>query len=365
MLYPKNKESERFETQVLPKISKNLNPKTNKFMRIQLDGIEYMLVILPPRNNVTQSLKGSVILYNPVGPIQKLNNAMVIVLLLSLAITAVIATMAGIFMARNIAKPIITLKNRADSLSKLDFEGNVEIHTGDELEELGDTINKMAIELKAHDVSQKNFFQNASHELKTPLMSIQGYAEGIKDKVFDNNDEALDIIIDESKRLKSLVDELIFLSKIESGGDFYTFKTESMNKVISCSIEKLKGISIKDNINIKLSLDRDIELSVDRNRIIQALINVMGNCLRYAKNEINVYTAAYEKWYEISIKDDGTGFDEEALKNVFTRFYKGKNGNTGLGLAITKSIIEGHNGVITAENSPDGGAMFKIKLPVA
>jgi signal transduction histidine kinase len=91
----------------------------------------------------------------------------------------------------------------------------------------------------------------------------------------------------------------------------------------------------------------------------------MGNCLRYAKNEVTVCTAYYENCFEISIRDDGTGFDEEALKNIFTRFYKGKNGNTGLGLAITKSIIEGHNGTVTAQNSPDGGAMFNIKLPVS
>ena len=365
VLYPKNEEAEKFKRQLLPQISKQLNAKADKFMRIQVDGIEYLLVILPPRNNVSPGLRGNMVLYNPVGPVQRLSKALIIVLFISLALTAFIAIAAGIFMAKNIARPIIMLKNRADKLSKLDFEGNVEIHTGDELEELGDTINRMAIELKEYDVSQKNFFQNASHELKTPLMSIQGYAEGIKDNVFDSNDEALDIIIEETKRMKSLVDELIYLSKIESNSELYTFKPESMNEVLKNSIEKLKGIAVKDNIDISLTLNTDIELNIDCNKIIQALINLMGNCLRYAKSEINVTASVCEKWYEIIICDNGTGLTEEDLRNIFKRFYKGKNGGTGLGLAITKSIIERHNGTVEAGNCTNGGAMFKIKLPLS
>jgi signal transduction histidine kinase len=330
ILYPKNEEAEQFKQYILPKIKEKLDLKTKKTvsMKIQINKTEYLLVILPPRSNVSQSLRGWIVLYNPVGPVQKLIKSILFVLLVSLMIAAIIAIIAGIFIARSIAKPIIMLKDKADALARLDFDGSVKINTGDELEELGITINKMAIALKEHDITQKRFFQNASHELKTPLMSIQGYAEGVKEGVFDNNDEALDIIVEESKRLKGIVEELIFLSKIESQESFYKFSIESMNQVIENSVEKLKGLSIKDNININVILYKDARLNIDRDKIIQALINVMGNCLRYARSEINVITSNDGNWFEIFLRDDGEGFENNEFEKVFERFYKGKNGNS-------------------------------------
>ncbi|MCX7922055.1 MAG: HAMP domain-containing histidine kinase [Clostridia bacterium] len=366
ILYPRNEEAATFKQQILPMIQDKLNPKIKKTvsMKIKIDNLQYILVVLPPRNNVTQALKGWIVFYNPVEPIQKPVRSMLPVLLVSSIIAAVIAVVAGVFVARTIAKPIIMLKSRATALSKLDFDGSVEIQTGDELEELGKTINKMAVELKEYDIAQKRFFQNASHELKTPLMSIQGYAEGIKDGVFDNNEEALEIIIDESNRLKGIVEELIYLSKIESQENFYRFSTESMNEVIENSVGKLKGLSAKYNIRLNPILYKDARLNIDHDKITQALINIMGNCLRYAKSEINIITSNDGKWFEIKIQDNGEGFDKNESEKVFERFYKGKKGNSGLGLAITKVIIEKHHGSITASNHPGGGAEFQIRLPI-
>ena len=289
---------------------------------------------------------------------------MLIVLLLSMVVTGILAVVFGIFFARSIAKPIIVLKNRAEALSRRDFDSKVKINTGDELEELADTINKMASVLKEYDIAQKKFLQNASHELKTPLMSIQGYAEGLKDGVFENNEQALNIIVEESTRLKKIVEELIFLSKLETMEDFYRFCPESMNEVVQKSIEKIKSIALKNNININSIICNDATISIDKDKITEALINIFGNCLRHAKSEINVITTNEEKYFEIVINDDGEGFEEKELKNIFERFYKGNKGDTGLGLAITKVIIEKHKGMITATNGKNGGAEFRIKLPL-
>jgi signal transduction histidine kinase len=281
-----------------------------------------------------------------------------------MTITGILALIFGIIFARSIAKPIIKLKIRAEMLSKRDFDTMVEIHTGDELEELGNTINKMAGELKEYDIAQKKFLQNASHELKTPLMSIQGYAEGIKDGVFENNDQALEIITEESTRMKNIVEELIYLSKLETMEDFYKFKNESMNDIIEKSIEKVNSIAVKNNIQINRMLYKDANLKADRDKFTQALINIIGNCLRYAKNEVNVATYNDGKNFEIRITDDGEGFDKNDINNVFQRFYKGKKGNTGLGMAITKVIVEKHAAIISAYNGKNGGAEFTITMPL-
>ncbi|MDP4182901.1 MAG: HAMP domain-containing sensor histidine kinase, partial [Bacillota bacterium] len=307
---------------------------------------------------------GWFVLYTPVGPIQKIIRSLLFVLGISLVLTALIAVVAGVFVANAIAKPIVKLKSRAEAISKLKFDGTVEIRTGDELEDLAVSIEKMALALKEYDLTQKRFFQNASHELKTPLMSIQGYAEGIKDGVFENNDEALDIIVDESSRLKRIVEELIFLSKIESQDALYGFSNTPINKVIEKSIGNLNSIAIRESIKFSLKLSNNIDLYIDSDKITQVLINVIGNCLRFAKSEINITTNIREDWYEIQITDDGEGFDENEIPKLFDRFYKGKKGKSGLGLAITKIIIEKHGGAISASNSEKGGAEFTIKLPL-
>jgi signal transduction histidine kinase len=295
---------------------------------------------------------------------RQLNQGMFMMLLTAMALTSIVAVAFGIFMARSIAKPIVKLKKRAELLSNRDFDSKVEINTGDELEELANTMNKMAEVLKQYDIGQKKFIQNASHELKTPLMSIQGYAEGIKDGVFNDNLQALDIIVEESTRLKRIVEEVIFLSKLETIEGFYKFKATRMNELIEKSIDKINSIALKNSITIDTRLGKNISLDIDEDKFIQALINVFGNCLRYAKSKVTVAAQIKDKTFEIVVSDDGDGFGENDLKNIFERFYKGSKGDTGLGMAITKVIIEKHQGTILAVNAAEGGAQFLITIPL-
>jgi signal transduction histidine kinase len=365
LFYPRvGEKADKFNSKILPAIMDNTGEISSKPVKFQLEGIRYMAILNPIKLEIANGFEGWIVAYTYVGTVDALRYGVFIVLLISLLFTGCIAIVFGIFSARSIAKPIIVLRNRAEMLSQRDFDTRVNIKTGDELEELANSINKVAGELKAYDIAQKKFIQNASHELKTPLMSIQGYAEGIKDGVFDNNDKALDVIIDECSRLKSLVGDIIYLSKLETMEDYYNFSLQSMNETIEKSIEKIKSISLKKNIDMSLVLDKDVRISIDRDKFIQALLNILGNCLRYAVKEIKIKTLNEEKMYKIIISDDGEGFDKEEIKYIFERFYKGKNGNTGLGLSITKVIVEKHGGTIEAGNSSGGGAVFKIKIPL-
>lgn len=373
-LLNKTDEVTRFRTQIAA-ILKNkieeLDKKGEKsvdnrnFFRFELDDrVEYAAVIAPISVGVLGNVNTWLFLYTEIGPVEQMSRVMLVVLIISLVFTGVIAVIFGIIIARSFARPIILLKNRAERLSKRDFDTKVDINTGDELTDLAMSINKMAEALKDYDIGQKKFLQNASHELKTPLMSIQGYAEGIKDGVFEDNTKALDIIVDESKRLKSIVEELIFLSKLETMEDYYRLTSESVNDIIEKSVEKVRSIALKSNIQINTILYKDATIKLDGQKFIQALINILGNCLRYARNEINITTSNDEKYLEIIIHDDGEGFDPVEIKNIFERFYKGKKGNTGLGLAITKTIVEKHGGIIYAGNKPDGGAEFRVRLEI-
>ncbi len=366
VVYPLDKTAAlKIKQKVLPQIKSNLLKKNPSSTSISIDNNEYMAAVLPVRDATSQKIKGWVVLYAPVGPVRQLTNGLFLVLLISMAFTGIVAVVFGILFAKTIAKPVLLLKRRAESLSLRDFDSKVEIHTGDELEELSDTMDQMAEELKEYNTAQKKFLQNASHELKTPLMSIQGYAEGLKDGVFEDQGKALDVIIEESTRLKVLVEELIFLSKLETMEDFYHFQIQNLCDVVSQSVEKISGLALKNNIIIRVGdPGKDIPVRMDCDKLIQAFINILSNCLRYARHQVTVITKKSGGFVSIAVNDDGEGFEPGEIHDIFKRFYKGKNGNTGLGLSITKTIIEKHGGSIEAGNGENGGAEFIVKLPL-
>lgn len=221
----------------------------------------------------------------------------------------------------------------------------------------------MSEKLETYDKAQKTFLQNASHEFRTPLMSIQSYAEGIKYNVMDSN-TAADIIIDESKRLTHLVEELLYLSRLDTIEENYHFDKVDLNELINTCIERMNGIALKDNITIEANIaECGIKLYADEEKLFRAITNIITNCLRYAESKISIELRnSANRKVEIIISDDGPGFDTSELSNIFERFYKGKKGNMGLGLAITKNVIEKHNGIVLAENS-NSGAVFRIILP--
>ncbi len=365
VLYPAaGEEAQKIRNDVVPQLAGNFGRERPGSARLQLDGNEYMAAILPVEG-VNQKIKGWVVLYTPVGPVEQLTKGLLTVFLVSLVFTGMVVVAFGVFFARSLAKPVILLKKRAEKLSKRDFDSRVEIRTGDELEELADTVDRMAKELKEYDRAQKKFLQNASHELKTPLMSIQGYAEGIKDGVFEDDQKALDIIAEESARLKGLVEELIFLSKLETLEDFYRFEDQSLKTVIGKSVEKVNSLALKQNITVNAVMpEQEVVLRADGDKLIQAFINILGNCLRYANRQIAITVKRDKAFARVVIEDDGEGFEQEEIKNVFERFYKGKKGNTGLGLSITKAIVEKHQGSIQVSNGERGGARFEVVLPL-
>jgi two-component system, OmpR family, sensor histidine kinase CssS len=333
---------------------------------VVVDGVEYLSIVRPVERLYSEKAGGvNIILYISVGPVTDIANRMVRGIIVAMLISCTVAIIAGLIFAGSLSGPVIRLKNAAMKLGQRDFDTRIDLKTGDELEDLADSINKMASGLKDYDVAQKRFMQNASHELKTPLMSIQGYAEGIRDGVFDDNKEALNVITEETGRLKKLVEQIIYLSKLETMEDFYSFKTESINSVIENSVEKVRSLAYKKGVRLNAMLGKDELLRIDSDKITQALINVLGNCIRHAESEVQVITSKNDSYFNIKVMDDGKGFSEKDHSRVFERFYKGKGGDTGLGLSITKVIVERHGGIVNAENREEGGALFLFTLPVA
>lgn len=278
-----------------------------------------------------------------------------------MAVISLFALAIGVYLARSLVKPLIELKDYANRIPVSGTNKHIKIDTKDEIGELTNTVNKLANRLYEYDKSQKTLLQNVSHELKSPLMSIQGYAEGIKDGVIEGKEitESLDIIVEESQRLKKLVNEIIYLSKLETKEEFYSFSTVDLKEILFSSVEKIRGEAINKGLTFRLELEESCIIEGDEDKLTQAFINVLSNTIRYCQREVSIQLESSPR-PKITIIDDGKGFSEPDLKNLFTRFYKGEKGQTGLGLTITQVIIERHKGTIKAENHKQGGALFTI-----
>ena len=211
---------------------------------------------------------------------------------------------------------------------------------------------------------QQTFFQNASHELKTPLMAIQGYAEGIQAGVMDTG-SAAEVILAESDRMTELVDELLDISKIDMGRQPLTLSEMDVRELLYDSIRAVEPAAAAGGIAITPDFpETPVMVSCDDTRLRRAVTNILSNGVRYARSELRLTCRADKRYVTIRIQDDGDGIAEADLPHIFDRFYMGKSGKSGIGLALTREIIHLHKGTIRAYNG-DGGAVFEISIPVS
>ena len=210
---------------------------------------------------------------------------------------------------------------------------------------------------------QQTFFQNASHELKTPLMAIQGYAEGIQAGVMDTG-SAAEVILAESDRMTGLVDELLDISKIDMGRQPLTLSETDIRELLYDGIRAVEPAAAASGITIAPDFPEEpIMVKCDDTQIRRAVTNILTNGLRYARSELRLTCWPDKRNVIIRIQDDGDGIAEGDLPHIFERFYMGKSGKSGIGLALTKEIIHLHKGTIRAYNG-DTGAVFEITLPM-
>ena len=209
---------------------------------------------------------------------------------------------------------------------------------------------------------QQTFFQNASHELKTPLMAIQGYAEGIQAGIMDTG-SAAEVILAESDRMTELVEELLDISKIDMGRQRLAFSEMDIRELLYDSIRAVEPTVVSGGIAIVPEFPEEpIMVKCDDTQMRRAVTNILTNGLRYARSELRLTCRADRRQVTIRIQDDGDGIAAEDLPHIFDRFYMGRSGKSGIGLALTQEIIHLHKGTIRARNV-DTGAVFEITLP--
>ncbi len=226
--------------------------------------------------------------------------------------------------------------------------------------------------LKEIQKMKDEFINVAAHELRTPIQPILGLSEVLHAKIKDAEQrQLLDTITRNAKRLQRLTDDILDVTKIESQSLKLNKERFNLNELILNIIDGYRNYIEKNNVQVKLLYDPNnkdnIFVEADRGRIIQVISNLIGNAIKFTKEgTISVITEEKDNQVVVILKDTGTGIDAEILPQLFSKFVTKSFQGTGLGLFISKSIVEAHGGKIWAENNPDNrGATFSFSLPIS
>ncbi len=270
--------------------------------------------------------------------------------------------------------PIGKLKKIALEYAQGHFEEELTLRSKDEYKELGDAIKFMADELKSLDDYQKKFVANISHDFRSPLTSIRGYAEAMVDGTipYEMQNKYLDIILFETERLTKLTTNLLALNSFDQKGALLDIHSFDVNEVIRKTAATFEGYCTKKRIVLNLEFSaRETFVDADKDKIQQVLYNLLDNAIKFSNTDskIQVTTEVKGSKVFVSVKDHGIGIPKDSIKKIWERFYKtdtsrGKDKKgTGLGLSITKEIIMAHKENINVISTEGVGTEFIFTLP--
>ena len=267
--------------------------------------------------------------------------------------------------ARTISVPI---QHLCLQIQRINGETDAQIQDSyslNELESLKRSYNQMEETIRRSEEEKRQFFQNASHDLKTPLASITGYSQGIVSNVIKDHQKAASIILSESLRMTDLVESILSLSKMDS----HTFDLHPTDLEVMEFLDECVDImsTIRRDCVIHLESAHPLTIHTDPELLKRVIQNILSNCLRYAEHEILIRMSTDGNSLILLIQDDGPGFPEKDLPHIFERFYKGDGGKNGIGLSIVWTGIHYLGGSITAGNRavPEHGAYYQLLLPLS
>lgn len=292
-------------------------------------------------------------------------------LIVGLVVSVIIGTCISAAVASKIVRPVREVKKAMHRVEKGDFSQRLEV-TGfnGEVDELIESYNKMAQELGGIEMFRENFINSFSHEFKTPIVSIQGFAKQLKKENLseEKKQEYIDIIISESKRLTNLSSNILMLSKLENQ-QIITDKTSfSLDEQIrNCILLLEKQWTAKD---ISFDIDmQEIQYTTNAEMLSQVWVNIIGNAIKFSPEGSSIRVKLFKEGDVITaeITDRGIGMDQQTISHIFERFYQGDRAHAsegnGLGLPLVKRIVELCNGNIRVESQYGKGTNFIVTLP--
>lgn len=290
-----------------------------------------------------------------------LRNAIIYSLIIGIALIWVVAN--------HIIRPVRKITEATKKVASGDLDVKVEIKNRDEIGALAENFNLMVKELDSIEYLRKDFISNVSHELKTPIASIQGFAKLLADDNLskDEKQEYINIILEETTRLSSLSTNMIKLSKLENQKMITNRKEYRLDNQIRKAIIMFGEEVDKKNIKISLK-SKEIIVNQDEDLIMEIWINILNNAVKYTNEngKIDIEIIEEDKHVKVKIKDNGIGIPKDEQERIYEKFYQVEKSHSsdgmGLGLAIVKRIIEMINGKISFTSEEGKGTTFEILL---
>lgn len=295
-----------------------------------------------------------------------------IILGMALAIAAVFLS---IYLYRKINPPLKEMVDGANRFAEGDFDRKLGDYEVREIADLASTLNRMASQLQLLETIRQDFVANVSHELKTPITSIKGFIETLQDGASDNKedlDRFLGILDKQSQRLEAIVDDLLTLSRLESepASELLQLHSDDLQNLLMSARELCLTGAENKGIGITVSCESEIDIVVDHSLLIQAIINLVDNAIKYSGpgTQVTMHGFDQRSHVRIDIADQGPGISADHFPRLFERFYRvdkarsRKLGGTGLGLAIVKHIVALHGGSVSVDSELGKGTVFHIDI---
>ena len=336
---------------------KDKNPLTN------VDVLVYSCVIGEP-----DEPQGYLILNTALAPVSATVNILMRQLVIITLLLIVLGFIFSFIISKRLAAPIVQVTKEAEQLA----HGRYDIQfTGggyDEVNRLAEMLTYASYEINRVDIMQRDLIANASHDLRTPLTMLKGYAEMIRDLSGDNpvkRNQHLQVIIEETDRLAMLVNDMLDLSKYENGKMTLSPTTFDMEQKLHDITERYRGLSGVSGYQFFLETDGPAEVTCDAGKIEQVICNLINNAINYTGEEKEVYIRQEhtEEGLKISVRDTGDGMDQETLSRIFDKYYRSENYQrktvgTGLGLSIVKAILRLHDYAFGVDSTVGVGSNF-------
>lgn len=288
-------------------------------------------------------------------------------------LSVLIALISAYFIARRLSKPIEKITESAHGLSKGNYDENFEHGSYCEINELADVLNYTAKELSKTEALRRDLMSNVSHDLKTPLTIIKSYAEMIRD-ISGSNEEKRNkhtgVIIDETNRLSVLVNDMLDLSRIQSGTEKMNFEHFDMNTALETITDSLEYYSEEKGYSFIVDADNDCTVYADRRKIEQVIYNLIANAVNYTGDDKKIYITLKktDSAVRFSVRDTGSGIPADEINLVWEKYYKSSSTHkrqtvgSGIGLSIVKNILESHGAKFGLESEINKGSVFWFEL---
>lgn len=281
--------------------------------------------------------------------------------------------MLGAWLARTISHPITELKTATEQVAKGRLGAQVAVQSADEIGQLATSFNRMSADLARSNELRQQMTADIAHDLRTPLSVIQGYTEGLDEGKLHGSSEIYQAMHKQVKHLTRLVEDLRTLSLADAGQLSLHPQAIASRDLLEHSVLLFAPQAERQEVALHLDLPDTLpRIHVDLDRMVQVLGNLISNALRHTPAGGHIWLSAERQAQQLflRVQDTGAGIEPEDLPHIFERFYSGDKsrsarGESGLGLAIARSIVEAHNGRISAVSPPGQGTTFTIVLPVA